>query len=150
MQLKIKNDAVMQNFGAKLAQACEEGTIIFLQGDLGAGKTTLVRGFLRGFGFIGTVRSPTFTLVEPYIFATKTIYHFDLYRLVDAEELEFIGFRDYFSDTTICLLEWPEKGGDYLPTPDLIIRIAFHGKARVVEIMASTAKGVKLIQRIKE
>jgi tRNA threonylcarbamoyladenosine biosynthesis protein TsaE len=125
---KIKNCTVnsedeMLAFGGELAEKCSGSCIIFLQGELGAGKTTLVRGFLRKLGFNGTVKSPTYTLVENYQIGGKKIYHFDLYRLNDPIELENIGIRDYFAEPAIFLIEWPERAASLLPKPDVTIEI---------------------------
>ena len=117
------NALATEAFGQQLAPIIKAPTLIFLEGELGAGKTTLVRGFLKGFGYEGSVKSPTFTLVEPYQFETCRIYHFDLYRLNAPEELEFIGIRDYFSDDAIILVEWPERGLGFFPKPDLILAL---------------------------
>lgn len=108
----------MEQVGADLAAHCVVGgKIIFLQGNLGAGKTTLVRGFLRALGYEGKVKSPTYTLVESYELDNITIHHFDLYRIHEPEELEAMGLRDYLQPHTICLIEWPEKNRSYLPSP---------------------------------
>lgn len=134
-EFKISSAKAMRNLGTKLAQDCQNGTVIFFNGELGAGKTTFVRGFLAGLGFTGKVRSPTFTLVEPYTIGNITVYHFDLYRLTDPEELEFIGFRDYFNSNSICLVEWPERASKLLPKPDLLVEIKFDKKGRTVKII---------------
>jgi len=138
----------MQTFGVRLAKILEPGSVIYLQGELGAGKTTLVRGILRGFNYNEKVKSPTFTLVEPYILPGLAIYHFDLYRLTDSAELELIGVRDYFTSEAICLIEWPERGAPFLPTADLGIRIHFAKFGRKIEIVAKSEKGAKMRQKI--
>lgn len=128
----IKTEAEMLALGATLAQHCQGNEVIYLQGNLGAGKTTLVRGFLRSLGYEGNVKSPTFTLVESYKIADKNIYHFDLYRLNDPEELEYIGIRDYCGQNALLLIEWPEYAGDLLPPADIICAIEIIGDEREV------------------
>ena len=150
MKIVVKSARSMQQLGANIAQACEPGCVIYLHGDLGAGKTTLVRGFLRGLGYDGRVRSPTFTLLETYQFAAVTIYHLDLYRLTDAEELAYIGGRDFFTEQTICLIEWPERGSGFLPPADLSYDFEFAHKmrARKITIHASSPKGESVIKKM--
>lgn len=138
----------MLAFGADLAQAIKDGGVIHLHGDLGAGKTTLVRGILQAMGHKGVVKSPTYTLVEPYSIGEREIYHFDLYRLCDAEELEYMGIRDYFHEHSLCLLEWPEKGCGFLPRADLIIEIQHLQEGRELCCRAETASGQEILDHL--
>jgi tRNA threonylcarbamoyladenosine biosynthesis protein TsaE len=131
-KLHIEDEAAMLALGAQLARRFPNGGLITLHGDLGAGKTTLVRGLLRELGHTGVVKSPTYTLVEPYQVGNRDIYHFDLYRLADPEELEYMGIRDYLRPDALCLVEWPEQAGELLPTPDLQVSIHHAGSARDV------------------
>lgn len=103
---------------------------IHLEGDLGAGKTTLVRGFLRALGHVGAVRSPTYTLIEPYEFENRTVLHFDLYRVADPDELEYLGVREQSDERTLWLVEWPDRGAGWLPDPELVVRLAQEGAGR--------------------
>ncbi len=135
----IANEADMVAFGegiGRTLRAQSASQCVFLNGDLGAGKTTLSRGILRAFGHAGAVKSPTYTLVEIYEFAERRVYHFDLYRLGDPEELEYMGIRDYFSDGSICLMEWPERGRGILPEPDLFIDVTVQGDGRKIQLTA--------------
>ena len=129
-----------QSLGAELARGMAPG-IIYLNGDLGAGKTTLARGFLRGLGYQDKVRSPTYTLVEPYALEPCRVYHLDLYRLSDAEELEWLGLRDMLAEEALLLVEWPERGSGYLPAADLIVDLDYRGDARVARLHAGTPAG---------
>lgn len=134
----LRNEQETLDFGAQLAQQIpQRPTVVYLQGDLGAGKTTLVRGLLMGMGHKGPVKSPTYTLVESYHLESegmmRLIHHFDLYRVEDPEELEFIGGREYF-DAHLCLIEWPLKGVGWLPKADLIIGLIVEGEARQISL----------------
>ena len=136
------NEVEMVALGEQLGQAFIRYTgalSVHLLGNLGAGKTTLTRGILRAFGHTGAVKSPTYTLVEVYELAARTLYHFDLYRLGDPEELEYMGIRDYFADNTLCLLEWPARGTGVLPAPDLVIDISVAGEGRRIDLRTESA-----------
>ncbi len=124
-EIFIPNEKAMMQLGAEIGDQFSDGGIVLLKGDLGAGKTTLVRGLLRHLGYQGIVKSPTYTLVEPYQLGSRLIYHFDLYRLGDPEELEYIGGRDYWDSNALCLIEWPEKATGYLPPADLELTISY-------------------------
>jgi tRNA threonylcarbamoyladenosine biosynthesis protein TsaE len=145
---QIDDEQAMEAMGARLGRALEWRGVIYLAGDLGAGKTTLSRGLLRGLGYQGAVKSPTFTLVEPYDIDGRAIYHFDLYRLLDPEELEFLGIRDYFTPDSLCLVEWPEKGKGVLPSPDLTITIAPQGAGRSLLLQGSSDHGAAVLQKL--
>ncbi|WP_045857404.1 tRNA (adenosine(37)-N6)-threonylcarbamoyltransferase complex ATPase subunit type 1 TsaE [Teredinibacter purpureus] len=134
--------AVGRLFGAHL----RGGAIINLDGVLGAGKTTFCRGILNAFGYSGAVKSPTYTLVEPYEFEDASVFHFDLYRLGDPEELEYMGIRDYFQTHAICLIEWPTRGEGFLPAPDLTATFTPQGEGRALSVCAHTARGIKIVQ----
>jgi len=149
MALRIADAAAMQRLGAALAAAARPGARLYLSGDLGAGKTTLVRGFLQGRGYRGTVKSPTYTLVESYPLAGALVHHFDLYRLAGADELELIGARDYFDASAICLVEWPEHGAPLLPRADLTLTIQLAGRARRVHLHPASGTGHALLARLQ-
>lgn len=146
IHLRIESDEAMQALGAKLAEASRSQGVIYLQGELGTGKTTLVRGLLRALGHEGAVKSPTFSLVEPYTVNGKDIYHFDLYRLSDPEELEFMGLRDYFSGDSLCLIEWPQQGADRVPPADILIELEHAGPARDLRLSALSPHGEAILK----
>jgi tRNA threonylcarbamoyladenosine biosynthesis protein TsaE len=129
-------------------QQAQQSLVVFLNGDLGAGKTTLTRGFVRGMGHKGNVKSPTYTLVEPYELAPWQVYHFDLYRLSDPEELEYMGIRDYFADNCCCFIEWPEKGTGLLASADIIINMAYQNEQRVIDLQACSKRGEDVLQQL--
>ncbi len=137
-------------YAAKLAAVVGDTAVIFLYGQLGAGKTTFSRGFLHYLGYQGTVKSPTYTLVEPYDLGTQQVFHFDFYRLHDPHELEYIGIRDYFVPQAICLIEWPEHGVGMLPIPDLSCYIELNGEGRTIKLEPVSARGAEILQRFKQ
>ncbi|VVO61519.1 tRNA threonylcarbamoyladenosine biosynthesis protein TsaE [Pseudomonas fluorescens] len=139
--LYLADEQAMSDFGTRIARVTQGHGLIFLVGNLGMGKTTLSRGIIRGLGHVGAVKSPTFTLVEPYEIGAIRAFHFDLYRLVDPEELEFLGIRDYFDDDALCLIEWPDKGAGFLPKPDLTITISPQDSGRSLNILSQGSRG---------
>ncbi|MGD2084483.1 MAG: tRNA (adenosine(37)-N6)-threonylcarbamoyltransferase complex ATPase subunit type 1 TsaE [Chromatiales bacterium] len=135
------SEAAQERIGAALAGVCPKRCVVFLEGELGAGKTTLVRGFLRGLGHRGPVKSPTYTLVEPYRIGDRLCYHLDLYRVADPAELEYIGLRDLLREPAVLLVEWPERGLGGLPDADLCICIDYAGQGRILRIEGLTRGG---------
>lgn len=150
VELHIAGEARQEAFGAALAKLVTPPCMVHLTGDLGAGKTTLTRGFLRGLGYRGRVKSPTFTLLEPYELEGFHCYHFDLYRLADPEELLYLGIEDLLQEDAVLLVEWPERGEGVLPAPDLTIRIHHADRARRLEIQAGSEKGVQIINNLQK
>ena len=141
LTLNVAGEEAMTALGTRIAKVTHGVGLIFLEGDLGAGKTTLSRGIIRGLGHVGAVKSPTFTLVEPYEIGPIRAFHFDLYRLVDPEELEYLGIRDYFEDDVLCLIEWPQRGAGFLPKPDLTITIGSHAEGRSLTLSPGGSRG---------
>jgi tRNA threonylcarbamoyladenosine biosynthesis protein TsaE len=139
--VRLITEKEMTSLAVKFAACLDEGMIIFLYGSLGAGKTTFVRGVLSGFGYVGKVKSPTYTLVESYELNGQTIHHFDFYRVKDASELSSMGISEYFTPNAMALIEWPEKGFPLLPTPDLSCYIAMINQEREFRIEAQTERG---------
>lgn len=156
MTYYFPDEESMLQFGQQLATVVKEvlinhpdiGVVIYLKGDLGAGKTTLTRSIVRSFGYQGNVKSPTYTLVEEYQLSPFTLYHFDLYRLADPEELEFMGIKDYFRPQTLCLLEWPSKGQGMIPEADLVIELEYAELGRNLKLFSQNDIGEKIKHRL--
>lgn len=146
--LNLPDEAATLDLGSRLAELLQLGTTIYLFGDLGAGKTTLVRGLLHAAGHQGKVKSPTYTLVEPYEIANKMFYHFDLYRFNDEEEWEAAGFRDHFNQSAICLVEWPEKAGNLIPHADIEIHLTPDAVGRIINLKSNTEIGTQCLKRL--
>jgi len=153
----LADEAATLAFGVTLAKAIQPNLTVYLHGDLGAGKTTLVRGLLHALGHVGKVKSPTYTLVEPYeikynVTSSLMLYHFDLYRFNDEEEWESAGFRDYFNANSVCVIEWPEKAQNVLPTPDLNITFSIknvgENLGRSVNLSAHSILGQQCLHTI--
>jgi tRNA threonylcarbamoyladenosine biosynthesis protein TsaE len=149
-EIEVKGEARQEAVGACLALNCSAPFIVYLEGDLGTGKTTLVRGYLRQLGYQGRVKSPTYTLLEPYDLAGQSYYHFDLYRLADPRELDYLGIEDLLNRDTILLIEWPEKGAGVLPQADLMIHFSHRDLARTLKFNAITERGAKCLPGLQK
>lgn len=150
--VNLDGEQAMVNYGHVLATAIAQANaplLILLNGDLGAGKTTISRGILQGLGYCGAVKSPTYTLVEPYDLEIGKVFHFDLYRLIDPEELEHIGFSDYLSQANLCIIEWPENGGSYIPQADIKIDISQYESGRKLTLTSNTDVGVQCLNQLQ-
>lgn len=151
IQIDLADEAATLHLGSQIAHACPQHQLtIHLQGDLGAGKTTLCRGLLKELGHQGNVKSPTYTLVEQYDLGNRSIFHFDLYRLADPEELDHIGLDDYMGAKSLCLIEWPQRGGNYLPSPDIMIKLQYDQACRQATILAYSDAGTALCAALDE
>ncbi|MFL6715805.1 MAG: tRNA (adenosine(37)-N6)-threonylcarbamoyltransferase complex ATPase subunit type 1 TsaE [Burkholderiaceae bacterium] len=151
-EAELKDEAGTLALGAALSRALAPGLTIYLHGDLGAGKTALTRALLHAAGHPGHVKSPTYTLAEPYTVelagAPVEVVHFDLYRMAGPDEFLDAGFREYFNHRTVCIIEWPEKAGDVLPPPDINVFLTMHGEGRKVELQALSPHGSQCLERL--
>lgn len=153
LKVHLPDESSTEQLGALVVQALRgigDGCVLHLIGDLGAGKTTFSRGFIRSLGHTGAVKSPTYTLVEPYEELQPPVYHFDLYRLGDPEELEYMGIRDYLETGAVCLIEWPERGCGVLPKADCEIRLSLAKSGREAQLEAATIAGEQLLEKLRE
>ncbi|MEC4724664.1 tRNA (adenosine(37)-N6)-threonylcarbamoyltransferase complex ATPase subunit type 1 TsaE [Shewanella sp. D64] len=149
IKVYLDNELDTVELGQRLAAIITPPLILNLSGELGAGKTTLSRGLIQALGHKGAVKSPTYALVEPYELAGVDLYHFDLYRLSDPEELEYMGIRDYFTETSICVVEWPDRGYGLIPDADISCHIKYVDTGREVEIVSGSEKGQLLLSKFK-
>jgi len=145
--LELENEAATLAAGGRLANCIVAGLTIYLHGDLGAGKTTFVRGLLHHLGYIGKVKSPTYTLIEPYVVSGLQLYHFDLYRFIDPQEWDAAGFRDYFNPQSVCVVEWPERAGNLLPKADIDIHLSPHNQGRQLRLSSNTDAGKRCLEQ---
>ncbi|MGM0906446.1 MAG: tRNA (adenosine(37)-N6)-threonylcarbamoyltransferase complex ATPase subunit type 1 TsaE [Pseudomonadota bacterium] len=147
-QCKLANEAETLALAKKFSEVLQTPLVVYLKGELGAGKTAFCRGVIQALGHSGAVKSPTYTLVEPYQLQGWRIHHFDLYRLADPEELEYMGIRDYFAEDTLNFIEWPDKGYGWLPGADIEIRIEYAGEGRKITFSALTEAGQRIIKTL--
>lgn len=144
----LSNEEATLSFGTILSKALSPHLVLWLEGNLGSGKTTLTRGILRGLGYNGKVKSPTYTLIEPYAISRLNLYHFDFYRFTSPEEFLDAGLDEYFSGTGICIVEWPDKAQPYLPLPDIIITLSPDSGGRQIQITAESFAGRQCLRNI--
>jgi tRNA threonylcarbamoyladenosine biosynthesis protein TsaE len=154
LTVALPDPAATIALGADLAPLLEPGMRIYLAGDLGAGKTTFTRGLLGALGHKGAVKSPTYTLVEIYVFSAYILYHFDFYRFNDPEEWREAGLDEHFNDTSVCIVEWPEQAAGVLPAPDVKVRFKFEtgdsGDSRTVELEALSTRGERCLNALRK
>ena len=139
--LKLPDEAATLHLGESLASGALPGRVLHLRGELGSGKTTLARGLIRALGHSGRVKSPTYTLVEPYSLLRLNLYHFDFYRFKDRSEWLSSGFREYFNADSLCIVEWPERAGELLASADLEIQLHYDAQSRIATSAAHSAPG---------
>lgn len=150
LQIELKDEAATQRLGELMASHLQKPLTCYLEGDLGVGKTRLVRAIVQSLGYQGNVKSPTYTLVEPYRLQGTNVYHFDLYRLSDPEELDYLGIRDYFDDQSVAFIEWPEKGEGWLAAADISLSLEFFQSGRKCLLEAKSEAGKLLLEKLKQ
>jgi tRNA threonylcarbamoyladenosine biosynthesis protein TsaE len=148
LKILLSNEKNTLDLGESISAHLTEGLLIFLKGDLGAGKTTLARGLISGLGYVGSVKSPTYSLIEQYEFDVFTLNHFDLYRFVSPNEWLSSGFQEYINSYEVTLIEWPEKSAEFLPKPDLEIELLYKNESRVACISSFNVKGHKCLENL--
>ena len=146
--LNLINEAATEVFATRLAVCLTPGLILAFSGEIGTGKTTIIRAMLKKLGVQSAIKSPTFSLVESYVVSTGSIHHFDLYRIHHEDELEYLGFRDYFLPTSICCIEWAEHAGKYLPNVDIRFKLTINGAGRDVQISALSSAGKRILAQL--
>ncbi len=149
----LPDEAATAALGCELAPLLRPGLVVWLDGDLGAGKTTLARALLRGLGHAGPVKSPTYTLVEVYVVSSIYLYHFDFYRFNEPEEFEDAGLGEYFREDSVCLVEWPEKAAGFVPEADLAIVFRFATETpeggRILDLSARSEAGRQCLSALQ-
>lgn len=149
LQIEAPDEDAQVALGRRIAEACDAEAVLYLRGELGAGKTTLTRGLMRGFGYDGPVKSPTYTLIEPYELPGRRVSHLDLYRVGDPGELEYLGLRELIAQPGVILVEWPERGDGWLPRADLEISIDYRDAGRMVTIVAASPRGAAMLEALR-
>jgi tRNA threonylcarbamoyladenosine biosynthesis protein TsaE len=147
-RLDVADEAAVQRVASAFAHAVRPPTVLFLRGDLGAGKTTFARAYIHALGYEGYVKSPSYGLLETYQVSGQSVLHLDLYRIEDPEELEYLAIRDLFDDSTVLLVEWPDRGGSLLPPPDLVLDFGESDALRFIEFRACSPRGAELASGI--
>jgi len=150
LDIKLPDAAATARLGAALAAGIAPGRVLHLSGELGTGKTTLVRGLLRSLGVAGPIKSPTYTWVEPYSISSLDLYHFDFYRFDDRNAWLSSGLREYFRPDTACIVEWPERVGDALPAPDVAVALSYAGEARSARVDSHSAAGAAWLSSLQQ
>ena len=150
LEIKLLTEDETQRFGELISKHIQAPLIIYLKGELGVGKTRLVRAIIQSLGYQGNVKSPTYTLVEPYQIGEFDIQHFDLYRIADPEELEYMGIRDYFGQNSITFIEWPDNGKGWLAEDDILISLDFANIGRTCTVLANSESGILLLNKLKQ